>query len=479
MVTKSTGLLLILASLWSGIAVASSGVPISADAARAHADIRSLLTFNSAEIQNSAHGAAEFAHLRALAMDQNGNVITAVNQSVRIRQVLVEGVWQELIKEERYLDMSSAPHRAMLTTYKKAGGAWENCQRQQTNFPGDGSKRPLQTYFSEWVAGTWQVTGVTTFAYSGNDMIGFYTDWDVDHDTFVEHQLWTEYKYDRYSNPIQVIEHGWNGEQWQELERFDNSFDDNWLLIAKVHSVALDESGSITPDYKIEMLYNKAYNWLMSEITSTPADADLSWRVRRQKNYTRGAYGQVSLVLDQVDDRGWRNERLTTFASDDQSRQSVRIVQLWLNSGWSDSLKETTSMDEFGRVASIVEEAATDGITSIHRWIYSYPANASGVAGETGQLPDHFGLSNYPNPFNPATKVSFNMPNAGEVTLRVFDLQGRLITELIHNAKMQAGTHGVTWNGCDFSDRPVASGIYLFELMSGNVRQVARGLLLK
>jgi hypothetical protein len=479
MITKSAGLFLILVLLFSSIILASSGVPISANAARAHAEIRAHVTPFPAHQKNSTPGETPFSQGQSSDGPQDGNFIASQVLAERIRQVLAEGAWQDLIKEESYLDMSSVPPHAMVTTYKKAAGDWENYQRQQTNFPSDGSKRPLQKYFSEWIAGAWQVIGNTTFAYDGNDMIGFYTDWDVDHDTFLEHQLWTEYKFDRYSNCIQVIEHSWNGEQWKELERFDNSYDDSWLPIVKLHSIVMDESGTIKPDYKIEMIYNKAYSWLMSEVTSTPIATINSWHIGRQKIYTRGAYGQVSLILDQVDDGGWRNERLTTFAHDDKSRQYIKIVQLWQNGSWSDSLKETTVWDEKGRASSIIEETNTEGNKSMHRWVYSYPETASGVADETGEQPGQYALTNYPNPFNPTTSVSINLPNADEVTLRVYDLQGRLITELLHNVRIQAGAHEITWHGRDFREQPVASGIYIFELSSGNIRKLSRGLLLK
>jgi hypothetical protein len=479
MVTKSTGWFLILLSLFSGVLFASSGIPISASAARAHAEIRSILDAHQAHRNSGARAETPFTSALTFGAFHDGHFVASQMRAERIRQVLVDGTWQDQYKEESYQDPSLGSANFLLASYTKVAGEWENFQMQQTEYAADGSNRLLHEFYYDGSAGKWQIVGTTTFAYNGNLMIGFYTDWDVDHDTFLDRQLRTEYKWDPYLNLIQEINYKWTGERWQETERMDLSYDDDWLLIAKVHSAALDESGTIKPDYKIEMNYNRAYGWLISEVTSTPTGPDHSWRVERQRIYTHGAYGQVSLVLDQVDDGSWRNERLTTLAFDNKPRPIGKIVQIWQNGSWSDSLKETTLWDDFGRVSTIIDEATTGGRISVQRWVYSYPAAVTEVAGDAGQVPDDYSLSNYPNPFNPTTSVLFTMPNADEVTLRVFDLQGRQIAELLHNARMQAGAHQIAWNGRDFRDQPVASGIYLFEWTSGQVRQVARGLLLK
>lgn len=76
-----------------------------------------------------------------------------------------------------------------------------------------------------------------------------------------------------------------------------------------------------------------------------------------------------------------------------------------------------------------------------------------------------FNLSgNYPNPFNPSTTISFNLTVSGFTTLKVYDIMGREVTELI-SSELNAGSHSVTFNG-----ENLASGIYYYRLESlGNV----------
>ena len=81
-------------------------------------------------------------------------------------------------------------------------------------------------------------------------------------------------------------------------------------------------------------------------------------------------------------------------------------------------------------------------------------------------VPNKYRLSqNYPNPFNPETKISFTIPKAGDVTIKIYDIQGREVTTLV-NASMNAGTHEVVWNGTNASGVRVASGMYVYTMKS-------------
>ena len=84
----------------------------------------------------------------------------------------------------------------------------------------------------------------------------------------------------------------------------------------------------------------------------------------------------------------------------------------------------------------------------------------------------------FPNPFNPKTTVRFELPEAGFVTLGVYDASGRMVRSLLA-ADMPAGPHALSWNGRDALGRPVASGAYFVNLRGGGVQQSRRVVLLK
>jgi len=93
-------------------------------------------------------------------------------------------------------------------------------------------------------------------------------------------------------------------------------------------------------------------------------------------------------------------------------------------------------------------------------------------------LPTRFAIGgNHPNPFNPATTISFSVPeNAGQVTLTIFDVSGRLVRTL-ESSSLSAGNYSRQWNGRDTQGRAVSSGAYFYRL-SGNGFSEARKMIL-
>ena len=86
----------------------------------------------------------------------------------------------------------------------------------------------------------------------------------------------------------------------------------------------------------------------------------------------------------------------------------------------------------------------------------------------TNNLPTEFALKqNYPNPFNPETVIRYQLPVISIVQLTVYDLMGRTVKELV-NGNTPAGTHHIIWNGTDTYGKPVASGMYLYQLKVSN-----------
>ena len=86
--------------------------------------------------------------------------------------------------------------------------------------------------------------------------------------------------------------------------------------------------------------------------------------------------------------------------------------------------------------------------------------------------------ANYPNPFNPQTTISFDLPRSGMVELNVYDVKGRRVVTLI-NENMPAGRHEAVWRGFDHKGTPVASGVYFLQLNAESKLLTSKMLLLK
>ena len=88
-------------------------------------------------------------------------------------------------------------------------------------------------------------------------------------------------------------------------------------------------------------------------------------------------------------------------------------------------------------------------------------------------------LASYPNPFNPATTLHFELAEAATVSLRIFDLAGHAVRTLIDSRPLLGGNHEIRWRGRDDSGRLAPGGVYLALLEFGAVRQALRLTLLK
>jgi 5-hydroxyisourate hydrolase-like protein (transthyretin family) len=88
---------------------------------------------------------------------------------------------------------------------------------------------------------------------------------------------------------------------------------------------------------------------------------------------------------------------------------------------------------------------------------------------------DNYSLSqNYPNPFNPVTSIDFSIKNAGNVSLKIYDILGNEVASLINNQKLQTGKYKIDYNAAGIS-----SGIYYYSLSAENFKATRKMILLK
>ena len=81
--------------------------------------------------------------------------------------------------------------------------------------------------------------------------------------------------------------------------------------------------------------------------------------------------------------------------------------------------------------------------------------------------------NNYPNPFNPVTKIEFGIPNSGNVVINIFDVSGKEVAS-IFNGFREAGNYSVEFNASDYS-----SGVYFYKMVFENSVIVKKMLILK
>ena len=86
--------------------------------------------------------------------------------------------------------------------------------------------------------------------------------------------------------------------------------------------------------------------------------------------------------------------------------------------------------------------------------------------------------TNFPNPFNPVTNISFALVQTEKVNIDIYNVRGEKVKTLV-NDEMERGHHSVIWNGRDNSGKNVASGVYFYKMKAGRYTSTKKMILMK
>ncbi|MBL7074009.1 T9SS type A sorting domain-containing protein [candidate division KSB1 bacterium] len=156
----------------------------------------------------------------------------------------------------------------------------------------------------------------------------------------------------------------------------------------------------------------------------------------------------------------------------DDLNGTVKFYMDDVQKGTTVSLADITQLDEI-YLQTAESHYHLDNIlitTSTSDW----PRKPITALADSSLLPQHYDLAqNYPNPFNPMTVIRYQMPDDGQVTLKMFNILGQEVATLVDKRQV-AGYHQVTWDGSDF-----ASGIYFVHFKAGEFHKVRKMILVK
>jgi hypothetical protein len=121
----------------------------------------------------------------------------------------------------------------------------------------------------------------------------------------------------------------------------------------------------------------------------------------------------------------------------------------------------TANVDLYAGIGKGLVLAADKSLYAVGMYYYSVlkygQSNFTGIGENTSEKPREFNLhQNYPNPFNPVTMISYGIPDEADVSLKVYDVTGREIENLV-SAKQAPGKYSVTFNGQNYT-----SGVYFY-----------------
>ena len=250
------------------------------------------------------------------------------------------------------------------------------------------------------------------------------------------------YNYDENNNCLSSIKESKDEEEWQYESREDYYYESNIL------------------DYS-EFFFFSNGNWLLHSKNSYAYDDDGNILER---------------LLQFWINEEWANMLRSLFFYDENNNEILYQKEDFIDNTWEIIGSRDKLYDEHDNMISATDKSWEDGQSTLtSRDLYTYEIY-TGVEEhiETPSL-----LSNYPNPFNPETTISFSVvQNSDFVNLDVYNIKGQKVKALI-NEEMDKGKHSIVWSGLDSNNKPVSSGIYLYKISTDNQETVKRMLLLK
>jgi hypothetical protein len=173
------------------------------------------------------------------------------------------------------------------------------------------------------------------------------------------------------------------------------------------------------------------------------------------------------------------------FGNSDNYRSSFKIINITNNTvvfemddpDYSFSYPVIWDIDEDGKWDCSFSQYNYPNYETYSYQIYNTNVPTSVGEGEIVQL--NFKLNqNYPNPFNPSTTITYSLNKAGNISIDVYDISGRLITNLFSGYK-SAGESQIIWNGLDAKGSRVASGAYFYQINYNGKKSSKKMMLLK
>ena len=216
------------------------------------------------------------------------------------------------------------------------------------------------------------------------------------------------------------------------------------MIREKLDSTAAHHMIGITAEQGVKAKWRPFNGGNTISLTGSSVNVPYWFKIQRVNNYL--------VSSESIDGKTWK-----TVKAIEISMQSDVYMGLAVTSGDNDSLC-TALFDNVsinGNPVTGVEDAENSSI-----------------------IPTEFTIGNYPNPFNPATTIRYDLPESGKVKIQIYDIMGSLVEELV-NSKQSAGSHSVVWNGRNSHGVQTASGIYMYRVQFNEQIKTSKMILMK
>jgi hypothetical protein len=364
------------------------------------------------------------------AYDANGNRTEILLHSWK------NSIWVNSYKYRYSYDVNGNMTEILLQSWKDS--VWVNEEKYIYTYDVNGNMAEI--LFQSWKSIAWVNGYKHSFSYDVNGNM-----------TEVLFQSWNSiawvidfkniYSYDANGNCTEEILQTWESSAWVNISKYSYSYDVNGNRIEEIKQT-----------------------WYTS-----------AWIINYKYNYSYDLSRNLVLVQSWQDSI-WVNEEKNIYTYDSNGYKTEWIQQYWYDIIWINEVKNIYKYDSSGHQTEWIEQFwPWNG----SKWVngYKYTDTWQMLVTDVNQQANSissFGLSaNYPNPFNPQTKISFSIPKESYITLKVYDLLGKEVA-ILAQEKKEAGEYSVVWNAGS-----VPSGVYFYRLVAGNFVETKKMILMK
>jgi hypothetical protein len=366
------------------------------------------------------------------------------------------------------------------------------------------------------------------------DMVTFeilYQDWE--NDTWVNTQLQT-FSYDGSGYAVDVLYQMWDGTGWVDFMHVTSTNNENgWPIETIMQSwdsinQVWIEAAIITTNYDAQghptyslIQMNLAGSWTNASQMTWTWDGDLMMELLTEEWDFQGGTGWINddwelFTYDGIDEIeklekmwegdetgwvdnhrttstydgnhhlmeellqgwdmvNWNNQRHSAYTYDGDGNEIEEYEREWQN-GWVDFQMKTSTWENGNMTSRLVQEW-NPGRNWVNHEMQSFTYGE--LDSPENELSSITSLTNYPNPFNPNTTISFSVGENNQLTkLEIFNVKGQLVKTLV-NSPLSSGNYLIEWNGTNNIQKPVVSGIYFYRLTTDKSCQIRKMIMMK
>ncbi|MCB5230890.1 MAG: FlgD immunoglobulin-like domain containing protein, partial [Candidatus Cloacimonas sp.] len=240
-----------------------------------------------------------------------------------------------------------------------------------------------------------------------------------------------------------------------------------------------DNGEDFEKDSKVEYVYHPSDTWTYPDVQKWLNNIGYSLILEFANSIENDAKFLTETFYGWYDDEYYPEDRTSYEYEDDKLTLAYYEWWDWDNEDWECENRGSYLYNANGLLEMYLEQFYSnheEDWVNFERYVLTYDDISS--ADEHTIASPITKAVNYPNPFNPETTISFNLPKDQFVEVAVYNSKGQLIDKIISEDR-SSGHNSVVWNGTDSANKPMPSGLYFYRITGENLSMKGKMLMLK